>query len=189
MLKKILVSIHTLLLVFVIAHLITRYFFNMGFSQRYLFWLKIGVVVSGFYIAIRFLKSLKWERLYYRIYPFGVALFLIGYLLRGMFGGILMSATQYLIIADEVAYSIEPITIYTKYSGFFSRCCTYTVLEKKAGVFEKYYGAFSAEGQSTLKIKKIENTPENLKITYKDYVYDAVVKDMVLIDKTLVFKK
>lgn len=189
MLKKLLFILHVVSICFIALHLSCKYFFNIGFAQQVIFNIKIVTVLSGLLIAIFYLKSLYTKRYYFAMYPIGITLFLIGYLLRGMFGGILMSATQYPIIADEVAYSKEPITIYTKYTGFFSRCCTYTVLEEKAGVFEKYYGAFSLEGQSSLQIKKIENTPENLKITYKDYVYDAAVKGMVLIDKTLIFKK
>ena len=189
MLKKILVSIHISMFFLVMVHLITRHFFSMGFSQTCLFWIKMSIVITGCYIAIRFFKSLKWKRFYFGIYPFGIALFLLGYILKGMVGGILTSATIYPIVPDEMAYTKDAINIYTKYTGFFSRCCTYTVLEKKGGIFETYYGEFSIEGQSTLKMKNIENTSKLLTLTYKDYVYDNTAKDMILIDKTLVFKK
>ena len=39
-------------------------------------------------------------------------------MVEGIFGGILMSATQYPIVADEIDYSKDSITIYTKYTGF-----------------------------------------------------------------------
>ncbi|MFD0990663.1 hypothetical protein ACFQ1R_11185 [Mariniflexile jejuense] len=149
----------------------------------------MSIVLTGFFIAIRFFKTLKWKRFYFSIYPFGCTLFIIGYILKGMFGAIIMCVTMFPIVTDDLVYKNADVRIFTKYTGLFSRCCTYSVSEKKYVFFEKYYGEFTAEVQSSLTIKNLDNTSKILKITFEDYVYNKTLKDMVLKDSTLVFKK
>lgn len=189
MLKKILFSIHIISLFIVGLHLLSSYYYNFGMVQNLLFYIKLVTIISGFVIAILFFKQLNNKRFYFGIYPLGMAIFIFGYFFRGILGGLLMSMIQFPIVADEVAFQQENITIYTKYTGFFSLCCTYGVFENIYPVFEKKYGEFKVEGQSELKVKNLENASKVLKLTYKDYVYDDLVKDMVLNDTTIVYKK
>jgi hypothetical protein len=163
--------------------------FQVQIVQNILFGMKICVLGSGVLIAFWCIKSLKWKRFYFGLYPLGLTLFLLGFVVRGIFGGLLMSVTTYPIIKDEVAYQKDEAVIYTKYKGLFSSCCTYKVSEKKFMLFEKNYGQFEAEGQSELTIKTIQNSQNQLKVTYEDYAYDKANDDLILKDITLTFNK
>lgn len=189
MLKKILFSIHIISLFIVGLHLLSSYCFNFGLAQNLLLYIKLGAITSGFFIAILFFKQLNRKRFYFGMYPLGMAIFIFGYFFRGILGGLLMSMILFPVVPDEVAFQQESTTIYTKYTGFFSLCCTYGIYENIYTVFEKKYGEFMVEGQSELKVKHLENASKVLKLTYKDYVYDDLVKDMILNDTTIVYKK
>lgn len=189
MFKKLLFLIHMAGLLLLLHHFLMRWFFDIGFHQSLLFGIKLSIIMSGCLIAFMFFKSLKLQRFYFAIYPFGIALFLFGFVFRGMLGGILMSATQYPVISDEVAYQSENITIYTKYIGFFSRCCTYRVSETSYGFLEKEYGEFQTEWQQELAIKSVLNSSKKLKITFEDYVYDDTTQGLHLQNRVLAFDK
>lgn len=145
-------------------------------------------IFSGCVIAVLYFKALKKQRFYFGIYPLGVVIFLFGYIFRGVLGGILMSVTMMAVVADDVAFQQENITVYTKYTGFFSRCCTYGIYENSYGVFERLYGEFKVQG-SDLRIKNLQNTSEILKLTYEDYVYDSIAKNLILKDVTIIYQK
>lgn len=189
MLKKLLFSLHIVSGCLVIVHYMTKALFNFGFTQSILFCLKLMVVFTGFYIAMLFFKSLKKKRFYFVIYPISVFTFLFGYIFKGFLGGLLMSVTMYPVIYDSVTYKNNTIYIYTAYTGFLSRCCTYKVLETHCGIFERFLGEFTVEGQSTLVVKHLENNSKFIKLTFEDYVFDEVAKDLILKDKVLTFKK
>lgn len=189
MLRKLLFFTHFLALLLVLHHVLMRWLFDIGFQQSLLFWIKIVVIASGALIALRFFKTLKWRRFYFALYPLGVAIYLFGFMFRGILGGILMSAIQYPIIADEVAYQKETITIYTKYTGFFSRCCTYRITASYYKILEKEIGDFSTEGQDSLIVKSLKNTTTQLTVTFEDYLFDETLQELELQDRVLVFDK
>lgn len=189
MLKKLLFLIHIIGLLLLLHHFLMEWLFDIGFHQSLLFGIKWSVVLSGCLIVFIFFKSLKWKRFYFAMYPLGIALFLFGFIFRGMLGGILMSATLYPVIADKVSFQSGNITIYTKYTGFFSRCCTYRITETSYGILEKEYGEFQTEGQNRLLVKSVVNSSEILKVTFEDYVYDDTSQELQLQVRELVFEK
>lgn len=189
MLRKLLFFTHFLALLLVLHHVLMRWLFDIGFQQSLLFWIKIVVIASGALIALRFFKTLKWRRFYFALYPLGVAIYLFGFMFRGILGGILMSAIQYPIIVDEVAYQKENITIYTKFTGFFSRCCTYRLMGSYYKILEKEYDQFNTEGQDRLIVKSLKNTTTQLTVTFEDYLFDNTLQELVLQDRVLVFDK
>ncbi|MBA6152090.1 hypothetical protein [Gelidibacter maritimus] len=189
MLRKLLFFSHFLALLLVLHHILMQWVFDIGFQQSLLFWIKMIVVISGLLIAIRFFKTLKWRQFYFALYPLGVAIFSFGFMFRGILGGILMSTIQYPIIADEVAYQKENITIYTKYTGFFSRCCTYRITASYYKILEKEIGDFRTEGQDRLIVKSLKNTTTQLTVTFEDYLFDETLQELELQDRVLVFDK
>lgn len=189
MFKKSLLTLHVVGICIVGLHLISKYLFNIGFVQHVIFCIKIITVISGFVTAVLYWKFLFKKRYYFGIYPIGAILYLFGYFFRGFLGGLLMSVTMYPIVSDEVSFREEHITVYTKYTGFFSMCCTYGVFENVYGVFEKHYGEFRVNGQSDLKVVSMKNTSEAIKITFKDYQFNDKIDDYELENKTLTFRK
>lgn len=189
MLKKILFKSHIASLLIVCLHFLSERLFNAGLTQNVIYFIKITAIISGFAIAILYFKTLKNKRYYFGLYPIGIIIFLFGYVFRGFLGGLLMSVIQYPIISDTITFQQKPITIYTKYTGFLSRCCTYGVYETYYTFFEKKYGEFTIDGQSTLIVKNLKNTSEFIKLTVEDYVFDTSTNDMILQNRIIHFNK
>ena len=186
--KDWLLKVHIICVFIIITHLVFKWLFDFGLAETYIFTIKVLAILTGVFLIFFHFKQV-WLRLYFKMYGCALILFLAGFIFQGFLGGLLTSVLQYPVIRDEIAYKYNKITIYRKYEGAFSFCCTYRVTEKRYFIFEKTFGEFQVLGQSDFLIKTIENSPQRLKITYPDFVFDHNKNDLVLKYKSLIFNK
>ncbi|MFD2890257.1 hypothetical protein [Chitinophaga cymbidii] len=134
---------HFYLLGFILLDLLTGIFTGYRLNQNLIFFFKLVLYLSGAILFFRTLKPFKITAVYFSFYIISTAITGLFLLFGGIFLAIMSSILLYPIYPKQTTYKNETIKVYNRFQGFFSRCCSYEVVEPKLYFFEKRLGVIN----------------------------------------------
>ncbi|MGD1841150.1 MAG: hypothetical protein ACFB0B_09680 [Thermonemataceae bacterium] len=157
---------HFILLTLTVTNLLFKYLTPYSLMSSLASLLGVLVILSGLLLFFLYWKPFKSVNLYFSIYLLGMFLLVAGFIVRGIFAGLVLSILLFPITPDAVEYEQEGILISTPFQGLMAACCTYQVKERKLLLFEKKQAVFGASGLINFETMKITLTEKEITLTY-----------------------
>ena len=175
-----LIKWHFYLLSFILLNFGIEFFTGYRLNQYMTIFFKLILYLSGTILFFKSIRPFKGISIYFSFYTISAVIPGLFFLLGGIFLAILSSVLLYPIYPKQVEYKTQTITIYDRFQGFMSRCCSYEVVEPKAYIFEKHIGFLNIE--KPIDPNKDEFRLHNNTIIYK-YKIDKSIRDTTEIIK------
>lgn len=144
-----------------------KYITDWSLHTTLVFAMKIIICVTGLFLFFRNLKPFTKVTLYFSYYFITLILLGLFWLFGGIFLGILSSIVLAPIAPKELQYEKDTIVVYDTFKGFLGACCTYEVVERKLGLFEKSYGEIQLDGPISEANSTITIVNDSIVHTYK----------------------
>lgn len=179
--QQTILRIHFFALILAIVNAVFKFATVYCLAANIEFMVEMLTVISGFALFFFYRKQPKNTGIYFLIYPVVTCLLIVGFVLRGMFGLLIVSLLLFPLIPDTKEFEQDGVIIYTPFQGFMAMCCPYQVKERKLLFFEKDLGIFASEnGSVNYEKMHIEQSDKDYTLRYTtNFDEDSVQMEII----------